>query len=226
MPVPDHAGAMNRIVGLRGNVLRQQHALDIIPLTPDSPFGNLQLKQAHVIDRLVHANRRLDEAETQWDNFHSSLISVSAGAGVHHRFSADEVTFHLRRAMDDLIALVWLLHERNARADWPERLLVDSIGRAQSKDGSWRLELLEQHGWLASTLNAVSNAHKHSFVDSDFQVVGGREPCVVALALKNNDRREQATPYVVSLDSLVVAFNSFLIDAMDELRVLQPTAGP
>jgi hypothetical protein len=213
---------MKRLVGLRGEALRQMHVLDVVPLTPDSPFGNLFLKQVHLINRLIHVNRRLDETEAMWETIRGPFNPAAGDPGPHHRFSADEVVVHLRRAMDELIALLWVLRERDIRGDWPRRVVVDSIGRACLKDGSWSLPLLDRHNWLARTLNELANANKHSFVDSDFHVVGAAEPCVVGLALKNNDHAEDATPYVVSLDSLVEAFNRFLLDAMNELKRIDP----
>lgn len=213
---------MKQIVGLRGEALRQMHLLDMVPLTPDSPFGNLYLKEVHLINRLIHVNRRLDETEALWQAFHGPFNPAAGDPGGHHRFSADEVVIHLRRAMDELISLLWVLRERDIRGDWPQKIVVDSIGRARMKDGSWLLPVLDRHDWLARTLNELANAHKHSFVDSDFNVVGAEEPCVIALALKNNDHGEDAIPYVVSLNSLVDAFNRFLLDVMNELKSFDP----
>lgn len=212
------AGHMNRLVGIRGEPLRQMHVLEVAPLPPDSPFGNLNLKVIHLVNRLIHANRRLDETETMWQAFLGPFDPRAGDPGVHHRLSADEVVVHLRRAADELIGLLWVLRERATRGDWPPQIEVDSVGTARLRDGSWFLPVLERHDWLLRTLNEIANAHKHSFVDSDFQVVGLREPCVVALALKNNKLERGATPYVVSLNSLVDAFNRFYLAVMMELR--------
>lgn len=194
------------------------HVREFVPLPPDSPFGNLGLKAVHLVNRLIHANRRLDETEAMWKALLDQPAPSADDPGMHHRFSADEVAVHLRRATDELIRLLWLLRERASYGEWPEWIRIDPIGRARRSDGSWLLPMLKQHDWLLQTLNDVANAHKHSFVDSDFQVIGSREPCAVALALKNNKLVSAATPYVVSLDSLVGAFNSFYLEAMTELR--------
>lgn len=196
------------------------HILEAVPLPPDSPFGNLTLKTVHLVNRLIHANRRLDESEAMWEAFVGQDTFSADNPGIHHRFSTDEVVVHLRRATDELIGLLWLLRERAAGGDWPEQIRIDSIGGARPRGGSWFLPMLEQHEWLLTTLNDIANAHKHSFIDSSFQPVGSQEPCAVALALDHNRLRNSAAPYVVSLNSLVTAFNSFYLEVMTELRTL------
>jgi hypothetical protein len=196
------------------------HILEAVQLPPDSPFGNLTLKTVHLVNRLIHANERLDETEAMWEAFLSQDTPSGDDPGVHHRFSADEVVVHLRRATDELIGLLWLLRERAIGGEWPKQIRIDSIGRARLRSGRWFLPMLEQHDWLLSTLNEIANAHKHSFIDSSFQLVGSQEPCTVALALDYNRLRSGATPYVVSLNSLVTAFNSFYLEAITELTTL------
>lgn len=195
--------------------------LDTIPLPSDTPYGNLNLKRLHVVSRLVHANRRLDESETTWQALRAPVDPASALLGQHHRFCVDEVVVHLRRAADEMIGLLWVLGERARSGAWPQRIGVDSIGSARTKMGDWRLDVLGNHEWLLSTLNEVANAHKHSFVDSDFQAIGRDEPCVIALPLKDNNLGNEASPYVVSLNSLVGDFNDFYLDMMRATQALE-----
>lgn len=211
---------MLRLIGLQGKQLRAAHVLDMVSLPPDSPYGNLGLKGLHIANRLVHTNRRLDDVERTWSALNGPFDPVAAAERMHHRFCVDEVVVHLRRAVDELIGLFWVLQERADQGSWPRQVLVESIGSAQAKGGGWRLEILRSHDWLLLTLNDIANAHKHSFIDSDFQAVGLREPCVVALALKQNKLENEATPYVVALDSMIAAFNTFYVDVMTELRMV------
>jgi len=209
-----------RLIGLQGRPLRAAHALDLVPLPPDSPYGNLSLKGLHIVNRLVRTNRRLDDVETTWRALNGPFDPTAAAEGMHHRFCVDEVVVHLRRTVDELIALLWVLQERADKGSWPRRVLVDSIGTAQAKGGGRLLKLLRSHDRFLLTLNDIANAHKHSFIDSDFQAVGLREPCVVALALKQNKLESDPTPYIVVLDSMIAAFNAFYMDAMKELRAV------
>lgn len=210
-----HAEVMLRFIGLEGKPLGAAHVLDMVPLPADSPYGNLGLKGLHIVNRLVHANSRLDDVETTWRALIGPFDAAAAADGIRHRFCVDEVVVHLRRAADELIGLLWVLQERANQGSWPRQRLVDSIGSAQAKGGGWRLEILRSHEWLLLlTLNDVANAHMHSFVDSDFQAVGLREPCVVALGLRQNKIENGATPYVVPLDSMIAAFNTFYTDVM------------
>lgn len=193
---------------------------EMVLLPSDTPYGNLNKKSYQLVQRLIHVNRRLDETEITWKAFLTQHEPGLAYPGAQHRFSADEVVVHLRRAADELIGLLWLLGIRARGGDWPNQIRVDSIGTARERNGTWSLPILERHESLLQTLNELANAHKHSFVDSEFQVVGALEPCVVALSLKNNRLDSDATPYVVSLNVLVGAFNHFYRETMAELKKL------
>ncbi|WP_298904496.1 hypothetical protein [uncultured Nostoc sp.] len=67
-------------------------------------------------------------------------------------------------------------------------------------------------------LNEVSNAYKHSFINSEISSIGTEEPYVFALALKKNDLGNQPEFHSVPFAELVVGFDSFFQDSVEELR--------
>ena len=189
---------MNRIVGLRGEPLRYNHVHEWVTLPTETPFGNLSFKSVQLIGRLVHANRRLDETENAWKEFLTQTTPAMDDPATRHQYSADEVVVHLRRAVDELIGLLWLLHTRSRCGEWPQQIRRDCIGKAQHRDGKWFLPMLEPHDWLLRTLDDMSNAQKHSFLNSG-ALVGAKEPYAFARGLKNNKLSNGSTDYAVPL---------------------------
>lgn len=209
---------MNRIVGLRGEPLRYNHVHEWVQLPTVTPFGNLTAKTFHLVSRLIHANRRLEETEKAWAKVLTQTAPDMDDWYTQHQLGADEVVVHLRRVADELIGLLWLLRMRSSCGEWPQQIRRDSIGRAQHRNGKWFLPMLEPHDWLLRTLNDMSNAQKHSFLNSGAQGVGATEPYAFARGLKENKLSNGVTDYAVPLSALVGAFNSFYQDVMAELK--------
>ncbi|TFD63729.1 hypothetical protein [Cryobacterium sp. Hb1] len=183
-------------------------------LPADTPFGNFQSKLFKIFERLGHANRRLEESAANWSVFVALDQPGGNNPGAAHKYATEEAVFMIRRAADELVSLVWILHERLARGTYPERVNVDSVGGAINFDNS----LFKQHLATLTLLNNVANAQKHSFVDSDLHILGRDEPCVTALGLKSNSLNNVPVLYVVSLDGLTRDFNAFLLGSLGYVR--------
>lgn len=78
--------------------------------------------------------------------------------------------------------------------------------------------LLQPHYNMLRALNDISNAKKHSFIDSDVTVAGVDEPAISALAQKNSAHANEPKFYVVALSKLVADYNPFLHDCNKWLR--------
>lgn len=185
-------------------------------LPPETPFGNLSLKLFGVYERLGHANKRIEESAVNWHSLMRMTPPGLGNPGSDHRFATEESVFMVRRAADELVALVWVLSQRLSTGSYPTRVLVDSVGGAIHFDHA----LFHRHVELLTTLNEVANAHKHSFLNSDLTIVGPDEPCVVALGLKMNNLENEPALYVVALNQLVLSFNAFLIDCFGQLHLM------
>lgn len=92
--------------------------------------------------------------------------------GTRHHFASEEAVNMLRRTNDELVSLLWFIKARLDDGVSPEKLAVDTIYDVLDLD--WIV--FECHRPLLNTLNEVTNAHKHSFIQSDLSIVGEQEP--------------------------------------------------
>lgn len=191
-------------------------------LPPDSPYGNLQLKQMKLCMRLDEANRRLRDSYRFWRIAVKPGI-ISPNPYEQHVFSTEEAIYLMRRATDELISMIWCLNEFEKLREYPKKIEIDSIGallgrieRQSSKD-SQILEIFEPHRGILKALNEISNAFKHSFINSDITLIGRDEPCIHALALRYNKLESNAEFHNVTLQQIVAEYNSFYKEAMQWL---------
>jgi len=186
----------------------------LIPLPSDTPMGNMALKFMRVVERLGHANRRIGESHEAW-RAALGADPVVPSPMTEHMYSTEEAVYMIRRVADELIALDFYLHARLRDGQYPDKLEVDSVG-AELNSKSPRFG---DHRDFLRVLNEISNAHKHSFVQSDLVIVGSKDPCVVALPLSRNALTSQLKFYVVRLDDVVTDFNRFSRACTDLLRM-------
>lgn len=71
---------------------------------------------------------------------------------------------------------------------------------------------------MLTVVNEVANAFKHSFVQSDINVIGRDEPCVNTLSLDSNKPESGTRFHSVSLVWLAKEFTAFYKEGIDWLR--------
>lgn len=145
-------------------------------------------------------------------------VSMSAGAfseGVH---ISEEIVFNVRRVCDELIGMVYLRDSHSKNNVYPSKLEIDSIGRYLSKREEDSVSTLENHLIFLQKLNGISNAHKHSFLNTDYNLHEKEEPFVFALGLKGNNLNNQQDFYAIPVRILIEEFNLFYKDAVSELK--------
>lgn len=205
-------------------------AQDFFWLPPDTPFGNLTTKIFAVGQRLAHANVRLQECYTCWQNAMVAVMEhdaspegvdtriLSCGNNfVQHQYAGEEAVAAIRRCADELVTLIWYLTQYDETGQFPEKIKVDMIDSFLLKSP----ELLNnKHDTFLEDLRRLSNAHKHSFVQSDAHIIGTDEPCVYLLSYPRNNRTKGCEFVVVPLHQLVDEFNAFLADCFERVRKL------
>ena len=205
-------------------------AQDFFWLPPDTPFGNLTTKIFAVGQRLAHANVRLQECYTCWQNAMVAAMEhdaspegvdtriLSCGNNfVQHQYAGEEAVAAIRRCADELVTLIWYLTQYDETGQFPEKIKVDMIDSFLLKSP----ELLNnKHDTFLEDLRRLSNAHKHSFVQSDAHIIGTDEPCVYLLSYPRNNRTKGCEFVVVPLHQLVDEFNAFLADCFERVRKL------
>jgi len=192
-------------------------------LPPDSPFGNLTLKLMKLCERLDEVNRRLRDSWTFWDAARREKI-LPVNAFQRHTYANEQAIYLIRRATDEIIALIWCLSEKGKTGRYPEQIRVDCIGAVLAQAQDQRLEPFRKHEALFQQLNEVANAFKHSFVNSDLTLIGRDEPSVYALSLDRNKLSAGVEFHGISLAALVAAFNTFYTESMAWLRKFSGSA--
>jgi len=106
------------------------------------------------------------------------------------------------------------MRTRLEKGAYPESLTVDSIHHGLNLGWS----VFEGHRPFLTVLNDVTNAHKHSFIQSELNIVGADEPCVAALTLTRNRLAAQPSFYNVALADVAARFSGFMTDGLTSLR--------
>lgn len=186
-------------------------------LPVDCPYGNLQLKLLSLSERLDEANRRLRESCMFWEQL-PQKGSAPINALSRHQFANEQAVSLIRRATDELIALIWCLFQRETSGKYPEEITVDCIGMVLEQSEEQRLPPFRNHEAFFQQFNVIANAFKHSFVNSDQTAIGENEPSVYALSLHRNKLSAGIRFYGISLANLVAGFNAFYAESMTWLR--------
>lgn len=205
-------------------------AQDFFWLPPNTPFGNLTTKIVAVGQRLAHANVRLQEFYTCWqiamvaamehdaspEDVDTRILSYGNNF-VQYQYAGEEAVAAIRRCADELVTLIWYLTQYDETGQLPEKIKVDMIGSFLPKSQ----ELLNnKHDAFLEELQRLSNAHKHSFAQSDAHIIGADEPCVYLLSYPRNNRTKDCEFVVVPMHQLVDEFNAFLVDCFERVRKL------
>src|SRR2546430_11830901 len=177
------------------------HVAHLLPLPADTPFGNLAGKYIDIVVRLDHVNVLVARVFSSYE----SAKAQNDGRIREHALLAEELVYRPRKTADELIALIHVLAIRQSTGAYPTRVETDCIGRllGDKNPPAWVVPHLE----FLRLLNDISNAYKHSFVNSELMLVGRDEPGVYAL-----ERHEASTINVVGslkafLRTAVLMFN-------------------
>lgn len=183
-----------------------------LPLPADTPFGNLYLKYNRIVMQLDRVNALALRVSASYDAFKNN----ESGNAFEHIFLSEEIVYWLRKSADDLIALLHVLHMRETTGIYPTRVEIDSIGGLLSQSAI--PSYLESHRDFLNVLNEISNASKHSFINSDITLFGRDEPCFFALALKRNNLVNQPGFYSVSVRDILARYNEFFVSSRAQLQ--------
>src|SRR5260370_38695871 len=108
------------------------HASQLLPLPPDTRYGNLALKWMKIVGRLIRLNRKISTAY----DLHSQAVSLkgpSASASTSTSIEElpsllEEIAYWLRKTADELIGLSFLCEARLRGDPLPNSVEVDCIG--------------------------------------------------------------------------------------------------
>lgn len=193
------------------------HVMHLLPLPSSTAYGNLTLKWWKIVQRLEHVNVRIKELNLRHRLKYEAIAGNHLYQGLMDELmTADEVVFWLRRTVDELISLNYLKETFLASGKMPSKIKIDCISNLLDQD-KMLCALKERHSDFLTELNEVSNAHKHSFINSDINYVGSEESHVFAVALERNDLKNKPKFYAVPVRKIVESFNLFYEDAKSNL---------
>jgi hypothetical protein len=186
-----------------------------------TPYGNFTLKLMKISSRVDEVNRSVAESYELWEIIKTNQM-LPVGLYDKHVFAMEKAIYHMRRLCDELISLVWCLSKwERDKGVWPEKIAIDCIyGALNSKDDELDvIDVFKKHKEILQTLNDIANAFKHSFINTDHNLLGTNEPCVHALGLKNNILSFGSVFHNVSMFQLVSAFDKMYQDAFGWLKL-------
>lgn len=191
------------------------------PLPSDTPYGNFMLKSLKIIYRLDEANRRIVESFDLWKKMpRKETDDMSEDYSAMHILAIEQAIYLIRRACDEIISLIWCLdYVKKNNGQYPSKIGCDCIGSVVSQKTEYKnINPFSNHLELLNLLNEISNAYKHSFINTENNLIGKYEPCIYALGLKNNKLSSKPEFYSVSLNGFVEKFNAFYIECVRVIR--------
>lgn len=184
-------------------------------LPSDTPFGNLMLKHMKIVDRIDRVNSSI---ELVFSSYSLARIDDEKEDLMRHQLITEEIIYWLRKTADELISLQYVLYVQKQAGAFPRKVEVDCIDSLNNSNQEDFKHLFINHASLLKILNEVSNAYKHSFLNSDISLVGNLEPYVFALSLKRNNLEKQPVFHSCSFRDLIEEFNKFFLNSTEQLR--------
>jgi hypothetical protein len=190
-------------------------------LPADTPFGNFTLKLFKIISRVDEINRRIDDTYRYWNAVQKTIQKQEIdfnNSFERHWFSVEQAVYLIRKVADELISLYYVLSIYEKTKKWPQQVSVDCVGDLLNADEFLKSSPFRDHLIILKKLNEISNAYKHSFVNSDINLVGREEPMVLVLSIKYNRLTSGIKFYDMPFSGFIHSFNRFYEEMIDWLK--------
>lgn len=187
--------------------LQPLNIVHFIWLPSSTPYGNLLLKGMNIVRRIDRVNLEIGQVFTSYVHPSKEDVNNPQQDLLEHQFHEEQVVYWLRKTADELISLAYVIDEWNRTGKWPVSVKIDSIAGLKESPSEELRQLFASHEAFLTTLNEISNAFKHSFINTNMTVAGSEYPVVFALALKRNKLSEPPQFYSVNFAEMVEAFS-------------------
>lgn len=146
-------------------------------------FSILELKHANILQRIGRINSLCMQHVREWEE----KGKVGNNMNYELSFLQEEIVFHLRRAVDDMISLVWMMNE------WEHgkkvvKVEIDSIGKYLSEKNR-KMRCFDRNVGFLNILNNISNSYKHSVYQTILPLIGEKEAGFYMNMYQKNDTR-------------------------------------
>jgi hypothetical protein len=195
-----------------------------IDLPIEGHFGNFNLTYVEMCIRLDHVNTQI---LSLFRDFYSFKKVVDGGyygdpdnITIKLKLRTEEVVYWLRKTADQIISLLYILGYKEKNGVIPERILIDSIGTfiggqkgvIENYDAD-----INKHKKVLEIIQRVSNAYKHTFLNSDIlSLVSEDYPLILALHQHNNIKSNQIDFHAHPLNDVLIEYDEFL-ETVNEL---------
>ncbi|MCK4635353.1 MAG: hypothetical protein KAT32_00665 [Candidatus Moranbacteria bacterium] len=203
----------------------------------EEPPISLNLKHFNILLSLNEIHFQLKESYRIWKDLGMSFESKKDFSVILNKIEGNKrknfpsiySTFLIKRVIEEFISLYYYFSFYRKYKKFPKIIKIDSIGRLlnnkKNKNLIKELELQkikEKNKKFLYKLNDISNAHKHSFINTEVNnVIGHDEPIIYALRLENNNLdlfSGQKNFYGIAVNEILKDFNKFIKDSYEFLK--------
>lgn len=195
------------------------HANDLILLPANTPYGNLIMKFMKIITRIDKINSKIEATYKSYENAFAKRNEIGIDM-LEHQFFAEEVIYWLRKTADELIALFYVCNYNKKQNKYPSKIKIQKIDDLLKNKDSELSVLLSNYLPTLELLNKISNAFKHSFVNTDLNIFGAEEPTVPVLELLHNNLVNKINFYNVSFAQIITDFKKFYNFMDSQIRLI------
>lgn len=194
------------------------HANDMISFFAHIPYANLTLKHTQILQRIDYINTKIELTYNSYKKNITDKTTIGLANITEHSFIIEEIIYWLRITADELISLMYVCKYFDTQKAHPKKIKFEKIDDLLKNRDSELSTILTNHLNNLDTLNSISNAYKHSFVNSQLNIIGEHEPIVPALSLLHNNTNNPTKFYCIELAKVINDFDAFFIFTDNYLR--------
>ena len=163
-------------------------------------FSILELKHANILQRISRINSLCSQHIYEWTERRKKWNNTNYELS----FLQEEIIFHIRRAVDDMISNIWMMNEwENGRKT--VKVEIDSIGRYLSRNNT-QMNCFDANRDFLDMLNLISNSYKHSIYQTVLSPISAKEAGFYIYTYNKNDMRNKEQEYIYYQSDLLEEF--------------------
>jgi len=197
------------------------HENDLIPFNANIPYANLVSKHSNIIQRIDNINIKIKLAYESYKNNITDKPPFQLANLTEHCFIIEEIIYWLRKTADELISIMYVCKYFDKNQTHPSKVKLEKIDDLLKNKNSELSIIFTAYLSSLENLNSISNAYKHSFVNSQLNIIGEFEPIVPALSLLHNNTNNTNNPikfYSIELAKIINDFSDFYVFTDNYLR--------
>lgn len=125
-----------------------------------------------------------------------------------YAFLQEEIIYHVRRAVDDMIAIAWIQKQFDNER-FVAKIEIDSIGKYLNQKNI-EFGIFDECIEFLEIINDVSNSYKHSVYQTTQVKISESEPSFYVYSYKANDNKNGAKEFLYSQSELMKDFQKML----------------